>query len=156
MTTSHAISSNEGGRREKSARSEGERAFLLDPLVRAFEAGTIDPSGFRHREHLYVAWCYLKALPVEEALLRYVRNLRALTEKLGVPGKFHATMTWGYVVLLDGAMRDPELAQTDFDALVSRYPALLDAKRGALFDYYDAEELAAAVARERFVLPRRK
>lgn len=156
MTTSHAISSNGDRYREKNASTEDGHSFLLDPLVRAFEAGTVDPAAFRHREHLYVAWCYLRALPVEEALLRYVRNLRALTARLGVPGKFHATMTWGYVVLLDGAMRDPELGRADFDALVRRYPNLLDAKRGALFDHYDEDELATPVARERFVLPRRK
>ena len=156
MTMSHAISSNTDVRREKNASSDDGHSFLRDPLVSAFEAGTVDPAGFRHREHLYVAWCYLRALPVEEALARYVRNLRALTAKLGVPGKFHATMTWGYVVLLDGAMRDPELAHADFEALVRRYPSLLDSKRGALFEYYDEGELATAVARERFVLPRRK
>jgi hypothetical protein len=155
MTTSHAISAA-AAHRETAAKDEDPRLYLRDPLVLAFEAGTVDPPAFRHREHLYVAWCYLKALPAEEALLRYVRHLRALTAKLGVPGKFHATMTWAYVALLDDAMREPALAFADFDALVKRRPALLDAKRGSLFDYYDAEELASDRARSRFVLPERK
>jgi hypothetical protein len=155
VTIPSAIASAEG-RRDGPARGEEARVYLCDPLVLAFEAGTIDPPAFRHREHLYVAWCYLKALPAEDALARYVRHLRVLTVKLGVPSKFHATLTWAYVALLDGAMRDPALVAADFEALLRRYPSLLDAKHGMIFDYYDAAELGSDVARSRFVLPQRK
>jgi hypothetical protein len=123
-----------------------------DPLVTAFEDGTIDAAQFDHRAHLYVAWCYLKHLDVEEALLRYVRYLRQLAAKLGVPEKYHATITWGYLVLLDAAMHDPALEGASFDAVVATHPALLD--RRALYDYYDEAELRSAEARRRFVLPR--
>jgi hypothetical protein len=123
-----------------------------DPVVVAFEDGTIDPARFDHRTHLYVAWCYLKHLEPEEALLRYVRHLRLLAAKLGVLDKYHATITWGYLVLLDTAMHDPTLAGASFDAVVAKYPSLLD--RRALYHYYDEEELRSAEARRRFVLPR--
>lgn len=120
---------------------------MNDPLVRAFEAATIDPSAFGHREHLYVAWCYLRTLPLEEALARYVRHLRALTIALGVPQKFHATMTWAYVLLLHDAMeRSPD---APFDDLLP----LLEHPR-AIHAHYDASELASAEARRRFVLPK--
>jgi hypothetical protein len=125
-----------------------------DPLVAAFEAGTVDPGAFRHREHLYVAWHYLKELPLEEALPRYVGNLRRLVQRLGAPEKYHATVTWAYLVLLDEAMQDPELRAADFDALVARRPALLAPGLGALCEYYDRAELDADEARRRFVLPR--
>jgi hypothetical protein len=127
--------------------------MIDDPLVRAFEAGTVDPAKFNHREHLYVAWCYLKALTLEDALLRYVRHLRLLASTLGVPGKYHATITWGYLVLLDEAMHDPELSCAGFDAVLEKHPTLLD--RHALHAYYKPEELASPAARQRFVLPRR-
>jgi hypothetical protein len=125
-----------------------------DPLVQSFEAGTLDPARFRHREHLYVAWCYLRELPLEEALPRYALHLRRLTEKLGVPGKYHATITWAYLILLDDAMHDPALEGAGFDALLARYPSLLDARGGMLSEYYDRAELDSDVARRRFVLPR--
>src|SRR4051812_29277803 len=129
------------------------RNMIDDSLVRAFETATVEPAKFGHREHLYVAWCYLKALTLEDALLRYVHYLRLLASSLGVPGKFHATMTWGYLVLLDEAMHDPELRGADFQALLEKHPALLD--RAALHAYYDPTELASPAARQRFVLPRR-
>lgn len=126
---------------------------LTDPLVCAFESQAIDPAQFRHREHLYVAWCYLRELPLEEALARYVRHLRQLASALGVPGKFHATMTWGYVVLLHAAME--AAPDATFDELLARNPALADHRSGALHAFYDRDQLASDEARRRFVLPRR-
>jgi hypothetical protein len=127
--------------------------MLTDPLVLAFEGAAIDPAAFHHREHLYVAWCYLRALSLEEALARYVHHLRRLAAALGAPEKFHATMTWGYVVLLHAAMeRSPDAG---FDALLADNPALADHRSGALHAYYDRAQLASEEARRRFVLPRR-
>jgi hypothetical protein len=126
--------------------------MLTDPLVRAFEATSIDPTAFHHREHLYVAWCYLRALPLEDALARYVRHLRHLTIALGVPNKFHATVTWAYVVLLHAAME--QSPGTTFDELLERNPALLQHRGGALEAFYPRAQLDTEEARRRFVLPR--
>jgi hypothetical protein len=126
---------------------------LTDPLVCAFERATLDSSRFHHREHLYVAWCYLRALPLEEALVRYVASLRRMSRALGAPEKFHATVTWAYVILVADAMdRSPGAS---FDELLAQNPALLDHRSGALYDHYDAATLASDDARRRFVLPRR-
>lgn len=127
--------------------------MLSDPIVQAFESATVDPAAFRHREHLHVAWCYLRALPLEDALARYVHHLRRLAAVLGAPDKFHATMTWAYVVLLHDAMdRSPGAT---FEQLLADHPALLDHRAGALYDHYDRDQLHSAEARRRFVLPRR-
>ena len=129
-------------------------APIDDPLVRAFEERTLDPARFGHREHLYVAFQYLRAMPLEDALARYVGNLRRLAEALGAPGKFHATMTWAYVVLLDEAMHRPGAEALGFDELIARTPALADHRTGLLHDYYARDELEADEARRRFRLPR--
>jgi hypothetical protein len=126
---------------------------MTDPLVQAFERAAIDPTQFHHREHLYVAWCYLRALPLEDALARYVHHLRRLANALGVPQKFHATITWAYVLLLHDAMERAPGAS--FDELLAMTPAILDHRAGALYAYYDRAQLDAAEARRRFVLPRR-
>lgn len=91
--------------------------------MRNFEAGTIE-GGFGHREHLRVAWHYLETLSLEAALAKYVEGLRVLVTRLGAEQKFHRTLTWAWVLLLDEARRaHPGL---DFDALVAREPSLLD------------------------------
>lgn len=127
--------------------------MLTDPLVEAFENATIDPAAFRHREHLYIAWCYLRALPLEDALARYVHHLRKLAIAAGAPDKFHATITWAYVVLLhDAVVRSPGAR---FDELLVENPALLDHRSGALYAFYDRAQLESDEARRHFVLPRR-
>ena len=126
---------------------------ITDPLVRAFEDASVDPAAFHHREHLYVAWCYLRELTLEEALARYVHFLKRLVVALGVPQKYHATMTWTYVVALHDAMAQaPELG---FDALLEGRPDLLDHRSGVLWKHYAKAELESPEARARFVLPRR-
>lgn len=131
-----------------------ETAWLTDALVRAFEERTVDPKAFGHRQHLYVAWCYLRALPLEEAIGRYAAHLRRLATAHGAPEKYHATITWAYLVALHDAMAEhPELG---FDELLGTCPELLDRENGVLAVHYDPEELASARARHRFVLPRRR
>lgn len=121
---------------------------MQDPTVRAFEDATI--KDFHHLEHLYVAWCYLRALSPEDALARYARHLRKLAEANGAPQNFHATITWASMALVGEAMaRSPGLA---FASLLEAHPELL--ARNALEAYYAPGELAGE-ARQRFVLPRR-
>lgn len=76
----------------------------MDPLLQAFEEGTrslhVPPSRAPLRRVLLPLHAAARG-----ALARYVRHLRELTERLGVPEKFHATITWTYLILLDGAMR---------------------------------------------------
>lgn len=123
---------------------------LADPLVQAFEQAQLDPSRFHHREHLFVAWCYLQAMPLEDALARYVRHLRKLVKVLGAEQKFHRTMTWGWLVLLDAAMdASPGLS---FDALLAAHPELV--KLDALRAHWPQATLDSTEARRRFVLPR--
>jgi hypothetical protein len=71
---------------------------------------------------------------------------------MGVPHKFHATMTWAYVVLLHAAMEQSPGAT--FDQLLADHPALLDHRAGALHKHYDREQLDSEEARRSFVLPR--
>ncbi|NOU27078.1 MAG: hypothetical protein HOO96_04145 [Polyangiaceae bacterium] len=127
---------------------------LEDPAVLAFEAARIDPAHFGHREHLYVAWCYLRMLPVEDALARYMKGLREVVRVLGVPEKLHVTMTWGYLVLLAEAMHS--MPGAPFDALMEANPRLLTGGKALLEEHWSAEELASPAARARFVLPRRR
>ena len=84
--------------------------------------------------------------------MRYVHHLRQLTLALGVPNKFHATMTWAYLVLLREAI-DRSPSKT-FDELLAQQPVLLD-RHAALAPFYERAELDSEEARRSFVLPRR-
>ena len=81
------------------------RATTPDITIESFEAGTIDPQHFDHEAHVYLAWLYLEQSPVFDAVWRYSDGLRRLTRQLGVPGKYHETITLGWLFLIASRRR---------------------------------------------------
>jgi hypothetical protein len=125
-----------------------------DTLVGLFEAGEEPPDGFHHRDHVRVAWSYLRQLTLSEALTRFSVALRRFALARGKPGLYHETITTAYVLLinerLDQTGRDvtwPEFAARNED-LLSWRPSVLDR-------YYREETLASDRARRVFVMPDR-
>lgn len=121
-------------------------AFTVD----AFENGVIDPDAFDHVAHVYVAWLYLERFTLLEAIAKFDAALRRLTVSLDIPGKYHATITWFFMLLIAerrNAVPDSDWFRfrRDNDDLVS------DGK--VLQRYYDSETLASDRARQSFVLP---
>jgi hypothetical protein len=129
---------------------------LDDPIVRSFEDLTLPPEEFGHRQHLWVAWCYLRNLPFEEATARFMRHLRAFAGAAGAANKVHVTMTCALLAILDERMRAPDLRDRGFDELLQAHPLFLDPWEGVLLDHYTREELASPEARARFLLPGRR
>jgi hypothetical protein len=96
---------------------------MNDPIVAAFAAARLPAGGFHHREHLYVAWCYLKEMAFDDALARYLAELERLTAALGASRKFSPRVTRVYFDRLAEALEiDPGLT---FAALLDAHPRLL-------------------------------
>ena len=140
-----------------------------EDLLAQFEALSLPPQCFGHREHVRLAYAMLADLgDFGEAAVRYRRGLRAFAAHAGAPGKYHETLTWAYLALvhermfalyrergLDTADRAQRTTVTSLD-LLARFPDLADHRRGALAKYYDVKELVASpTARAVFVLPER-
>ena len=68
--------------------------------IAAMESGDIDAATFDHESHVYLGWLYVREYPLTEAIGRFTGALRRLTEKLGVPGKYHDTISWFYLLLI--------------------------------------------------------
>jgi hypothetical protein len=126
-------------------------AGLADLSVDAFERGDVDPDAFDHEAHVHVAWLYLERFPLSEALERFDAALRRLTAKLGVPGKYHATITWFFLLLI--SERRNEQPGADWRRFRRRNADLLEG--GLLERYYHGRTLASGRARRAFVLPDR-
>ena len=125
-----------------------------DVTLDTFEDGTLDVEAFDHDSHIYVAWLYLERYPVLQATRRYSDALRRLTNKLGVPGKYHETITWFFMFLIDERRRRSDDAdwyrfRRDNDDLFGR------GERSILHSYYRSDTLGSARARASFVLPDR-
>ncbi len=118
-------------------------------LLAAFEACSLER--LPHRDHLRIAWLYLRDAPFERAALRFCDNLRRFAAARGKPGLYHATITWAYLALV--SERDAAAPAPDFDAFAAANPDLFD-HRAALRAYYDQATLDSPAARQAFILPR--
>ena len=94
-----------------------------------FEAGTIPPAAFGHREHVRLAWLYLRRHGRAGAEHRLLAGLRTFAAAAGRPDKFNAPLTLAWVALIDtaAAALPPDHS---FDDLLIHHPELL-ARRSA-------------------------
>jgi hypothetical protein len=122
-------------------------------LLTSFEAGRLAANEFGHREHVRVAFLYLRSSEdFGAAGARFRAALRAFTVTHGVPQKFHETLTWAWLALVREKMEGHR--DLTSEALLARCPEL--ARADALSSVYDLAALIAdPLARQVFVLPRR-
>ena len=121
--------------------------------IDAFEAGQIDVDSFDHEAHVYLAWLYLERLPVLEALQRYSQGLKRLTEQLGIPGKYHETITCFYLFKI--AERREATPGSWLDFRRRNADLLARGESSVLHHFYSRETLESDRARSAFVLPDR-
>ncbi len=71
-----------------------------EQFLSGLEACTLPPEHFNHAGHLRLACLYLAQHPLDEAVARTCRTIRAYAAHLGAANKFHATVTVALVRLL--------------------------------------------------------
>jgi len=116
--------------------------------IQQFESGQVDAEQFDHEAHVYVGWLFVRTFELGEAIARYDTALKRLTRKLGVPDKYHATITWLFLMLINERASDD-----DWLSFVSRNQDLLADSKSTLQKYYSEELLFSDRARKHFVLP---
>lgn len=121
-------------------------------LKEQFERGTLPAEHFHHREHVRVAFLYLKEYPVFQALQAFSAALRRFATIHGKPKLYHETITWAYILLIRERLARTEGAQ-DWQEFARNNPDLLRWKNGVLQQYYREETLGSDLARTTFVLP---
>ena len=129
------------------------RSILADPTMLAFEQGSLDPAQFNHRRHLSLAWSYLQRDGFPEGALHFRRHLQNYVAKVGAQSKYHETITWAYLVLLNEELCLRSPAGESFDAIIHRRPDLLDHRNGPIARCYSKAQLDSAEARRVFMLP---
>ncbi|MGO9000231.1 MAG: hypothetical protein ACLQVI_43435 [Polyangiaceae bacterium] len=122
-------------------------------LLAGFESCTLANTAFGHREHVRVAWLYVRAEPFERAAMRFCTNLRRFAEAHGKPGLYHETITWAYLALVNE--RRDACPVEDLDVFAATNADLFDNANGVLLTRYDRETLRSERARRVFLLPTR-
>lgn len=124
-----------------------------DELVADFEAGSLPPARFGHVEHVRLAWHYLDRAPLLVAAQRFREGLRRYTRIIGVPEKYHETVTLAWLFLIhERRVRTPG---ADWETFRRGNPDLFDPAARPLAAYYRDETLADPLARRSFLLPDR-
>ena len=114
-----------------------------------FEDLTLEPQLLSHREHVRLAWIYLREHPLLDVLRIFPENLKRFAASIGKPGLYHATITWAYLVIIaermarGGSQTWDEFAAANSDLFAGSF----------LTRYYDAATLASDFARQVFVYP---
>lgn len=123
-------------------------------LLAQFENQTLDPVHADHLGHLRITWLYLQQHDVDRAAGRVAVGLKAYAESLGVPMKFHATITDALVRIM--AVRVESMAQEDWTLFLRQNRDLQEDALSVLADYFSNDILFSETARTSLVAPDKK
>src|SRR6059058_4957277 len=79
----------------------GASAWSDEDFLRAFEDLSFPADQFRHREHIRVAWLYLKSSDATRAAERMAAGIRRFANHHGATRKYHHTLTLAWMRLVD-------------------------------------------------------
>jgi hypothetical protein len=122
-----------------------------DELIRDFEGGTLDAALFHHADHVRLAFAYLSAYTVLEALEKFANALKRFATVRGKPQLYHETITHAYFFLIRERMA--RTATSEWDEFARVNSDLLIWKNGILTRYYRESTLQSDLARAVFVFP---
>jgi len=123
-----------------------------DDFLEQLETCTLPDDRFHHADHVRAAWLYLTRYPTLTAMDRFSQALRAYATSRGKPERYHETITWAYLLLINERIQSGERT-TSWPDFADRNPDLLDWRKPILERYYRKETLDSALARRVFVMP---
>lgn len=115
---------------------------VLDTIIRS-------RGGFGHREHLELAWTYLRLHPIEEAQTAMIAAIRHVARRHGAEKKYHETITRAWLRFV--AVHMQRWGAESFEHFIARNPDLLDGK--LLEHFYSRELIFGDSARAEWVDP---
>ena len=123
-------------------------------FLREFEAAAIPRERWKHRDHIRMAFLYLRDHGLEGALPRIRAGIRALNRANRVPESatsgYHKTVTVAWATLVEATLRAWG-APESFAEFETQNPHLLS--KTLLRLYYSRERVFSAEAKTRFVAP---
>jgi hypothetical protein len=125
-------------------------AWSDEDFLRAFEDLSLPAELFHHREHIRVAWLYLKSCDASRATERMSASIRRFANHQGATQKYHHTLTLAWMRLVAASLVEtPE--GFSFEKFLAANPELGD--KNILAKYYSNELLQTTAAREGWVEP---
>jgi hypothetical protein len=126
-----------------------------DELIAAFEACTLAPAQFPHREHVRLAWAYLRREPLAAAITKFCGGLKAFAESIGKAGLYHETVSWAFMLIIQDRIARGQDTGESWEAFAAANDDLLRNGRQLLERYYLPVTLDSPLARASFIWPDR-
>jgi len=105
--------------------------------------------GFGHREHLELAWNYLRVYSIDEAGEAMVAAIRHVARLHGAENKYHETITRAWLHFV--AVHAKRWGADSFESFLERNPDLLDSK--LIQHFYSRELIFSEPARAAWTAP---
>lgn len=121
-------------------------------LVEQLEQCTLPLASLDHATHVKLGWLYLRRDPLLIAIERFRSALRRYVTAHGHADRYHETITWAYLVIIQERMERQGRDQ-GWGAFAAANPDLLASGKRVLSAYYRPETLQSELARRVFVLP---
>ena len=119
-------------------------------FLEAFEACDVANHEFRHREHLLMAWLYLRRDGRRKGTESIVASIKRFAAAKGAADKYNETETLFWACFVDHVIAThPEV--DDFEALAGRVPHMLD--KTLPLRHYRRETIRSARAKKEWVEP---
>jgi hypothetical protein len=134
------------------ARGESSLEAEEAEFIRRFESCELPPAAFPHREHVRLAWLYLRRHTAPEALERFSSSLKRFAAFNSKPRLYHETITWAYILLINERNARAGRAQV-WEEFAASNADLLDWQNSILKIYYREETLSSELAKKVFVFP---
>lgn len=127
--------------------SEGE-------LIVQFETRTLPPSAFPHREHVRLAWAYLRREPLAAAIAKFCGGLKAFAASIDKAGLYHETVSWAFMLIIQDRIARGGRVES-WEEFAAANEDLLRNGRQLLERYYLPVTLDSPLARAAFIWPDR-
>jgi hypothetical protein len=125
-------------------------AWSDEDFLRTFEDLSLPGGLFHHREHIRIAWLYLKSSDATRAAERMTASIRRFANHYGATQKYHHTLTLAWMRLVAAALVETPEGYS-FERFLAAHSELTD--KNILGKFYSAELLQSAAAREGWVEP---
>src|ERR1700685_41060 len=120
--------------------------------MEAFEKCALPNGSFHHKEHVKMAFLYLKKFAPLEALGRFSSGLARFATAHGKPDLYNETITWAFFLLIRERIARANSPQTGAKFSASNAD-LLRWNESILKKYYRPETLASTLAKSVFLFP---
>jgi hypothetical protein len=124
-----------------------------DELIAQFEALTLPATAFPHREHVRLAWAYLRRETLPDAIVRFRGALKAFATHIGKTELYHETVTWAFMLIIQDRMARARV--DSWEEFAAANEDLLRNGRLLLERYYLPVTLDSPLARASFIWPDR-